>query len=847
MQKLWLFTLILLIAAGLRLHNLDAQSVWFDEGWSAYAAAQPSPVAAALADATNPPLYYLLIYLTATFTGTSVFALRWLSFALGMVAVALSIQLGRQAGGRAGVWAGIAAAVSLPMVWASQEMRMYTLLAVLVGVMIWAWERVRTAPTRRAWVVLALAEIAILYAHNTGPVIVLAVNLLTVGAWIVYCQPSILRWVAVQAAVVIVWLPYFVTRFLNVAGANAVLIRRTRPSLETWAGLWLAPWEAVTDAPLLIIGLTAGALLLLIPALADACGRWRLAYLLITILGMLAALAVLGNPFHGRYLIAIMPILAALVGGGMGRMRRPLAVVALVYLLVIFGIGYRWLYSPAYRHDDARAMVAHYAATLGADDTVLAWSYADRYDLAYYWERLGVAAARVTLPEGATQAEIVPLLPQSGDVSLNVWYTQRADYRGMADCLLAHGTPTPPEHHQVNGMATRTYRAPALLPPEERPVRATFTIADVLATGTLPGTFQANQAVCLPVTVRLTAPTPDELQAAITLTNAQGIEIISVSSVFATPNGRTSTDGTLGDTLTAYPVLRLPPGTPPGVYDVRLRLFDSVMLSGYDLLRAGAPVGKDADIGQWTIQAGARWPGTAQALTLTQVTPNTTAANNGDTLTFELTWHGTDTIDQLPGGLLRATDGSWRVSVPPSVTTFDNRTIEWRQAQLPLDAAPGETILTVEGWGEVGRVQVNTLPVLDEQPPSTPVTGAVFPGVGEIVGYNWLGPTEAGYALDLIWQAGASAPPDRDYTVFVQFLNGQGELIGQSDAPPAGGVRPTTGWRAGEFIVDRHVVRLNSASLPEPMQIIAGLYDREGRVLLTDGGDAAILPQPNRR
>ena len=46
--------LTLLFAGALRLHRIGAQSLWFDEGWSAWAAIQPVLAQALLADTTNP-------------------------------------------------------------------------------------------------------------------------------------------------------------------------------------------------------------------------------------------------------------------------------------------------------------------------------------------------------------------------------------------------------------------------------------------------------------------------------------------------------------------------------------------------------------------------------------------------------------------------------------------------------------------------------------------------------------------------------------------------------------------------------------------------------------------------
>ncbi|MFN8451046.1 MAG: glycosyltransferase family 39 protein [Anaerolineae bacterium] len=141
--------LILLLATAVRLWGIQAQSIWFDEGWSAYAAAQPTPIDAWRADATNPPLYYVLINLAARGFGTSELALRYLSLLLGVLAIPLVYQLARRlAGERAGVYAALLAAASAPLWWAAQEARMYTLLALLILICALAWQRILTS--RRA-------------------------------------------------------------------------------------------------------------------------------------------------------------------------------------------------------------------------------------------------------------------------------------------------------------------------------------------------------------------------------------------------------------------------------------------------------------------------------------------------------------------------------------------------------------------------------------------------------------------------------------------------------------------------------------------------------------------------
>ncbi len=187
----------------------------------------------------------------------------------------------------------------------------------------------------------------------------------------------------------------------------------------------------------------------------------------------------LGNDLHGRYLVMIVPLLLALLGVGLARLPlRWWRIAALTPFLLLFLFDLIVAQNPDYQHDDARGMVQYYADHLTAADTVIDWSYADRYDLAYYWDRLGVTAQRITLPEGSDLAAVLPLLPTSGDVSLNVWYTQRADYRGMMGCLLGNGTVDQPDSFTTYGMTTLTYHHPALdLPQLRRPTSLSPTAA----------------------------------------------------------------------------------------------------------------------------------------------------------------------------------------------------------------------------------------------------------------------------------------------------------------------------------------------------------------------------------
>jgi len=80
-------------------------------------------------------------------------------------------------------------------------------------------------------------------------------------------------------------------------------------------------------------------------------------------------------------------------------------------------------------------------------------------------------------------------------------------------------------------------------------------------------------------------------------------------------------------------------------------------------------------------------------------------------------------------------------------------------------------------------------------------------------------------SLSLHWQA--LAQPDRNYKVFVQLLNPEGQLVAQRDSQPLDGFRPTSTWRPGQDITDRYGLLLTDALPPGVYQLVVGMYDVE--------------------
>ncbi len=885
-NKVSLFVIIVLVlAAAVRFYQIQAQSIWFDEGWSAYSAIQPHLQAAIDSDKTNPPLYYIIVNIAAHGLGDSEFSLRWVSLAFGLLDIALAYQLGKQLFHvRAGIMAALLTAFSPLLWWASQEARMYTLLAMLVLLCALAWHKLipddhpaSRSPRWHWWLTLWASELALLYAHNTGPVIVLWLNAVTILAWLinfirsrrVFLKSSVsvlLIWFGGQIVVGLLWMPYFVNRFLRLSEANSAVTSTSPFTLgelgRLWQALWTGTWAMVGHEPLLIV-LSAVAFVvavLLIPW-RKANARWLVLHVAILTAGLWLALSVLGNEVHGRYLVMIAGLLLVAVAGGLFPKRKQgwlaslsisYSALSTVFFIFIFAVAVHFATTnAAYQHDDARGMVRYYADHLTANDSALMWSYADRYELAYYWDRLGVKAKRITLPEGADLDTVLPLLPKSGNVALNIWYTQRADYRGMMGCLLGDGTVNEPERFDAYGMTNLLFHAPTLHPPVLKPFDVRLSMAMITAVGEVQPA-SADRAICLPIQMTLTQPTAVDLKAAVRIENSLGWEVAHTDAIFADRIQRTSSQLPAGSVLTAYALLRLPYGAPSGDYTVHIRGYDEqAQPSGYALTVDGqtrpdvqVPLARMSGSDWAAVNRSTELPVKADLsvvntdLKLVAHNLNNITLHNGDELQMALLWSGKDAIPDLQ---LVAADGTWQTAIKaPHYADHDSITLDWRQVQIPLDAASGTANVQLPDGTVIGSVTIDAIPAIYEQPAVDTVINTDVPNIGTLVGYSVQGDMSdrrQPFTLKLVWKA--QRPSATSYTVFAQLITDDGRVLAQSDSLPANGARPTTGWRTGEYIVDEHMVNFHADATTGTASLIVGLYDAatNQRVSITPMGD----------
>ncbi|MBF8282985.1 MAG: PMT 2 protein [Anaerolineales bacterium] len=874
----WLLVALLALAAAVRMYRIQAQSVWFDEAFMIQAGQSPWP-AVLWAEPNHPPLYALFLYLVIRLCGDSVFALRWASAMIGVVVVALAAWLAQRLfNRRAALFTAFLAAFSPNLWWASQEIRMYILMAAFVLIAAEGWHAVSHArpSSPRDWLKLWVAELLLLYTQRSSPVAVLWLNAATLVAWISrrsLQRPAWRTWLVGQAGVVLLWAPWVLFYFLSVKKGRDLLPAPPPVNLTLasaiWQAFWSASWEMIGHEPVLT-GLSAllFAVALLVIPWRTAAGRWLVFHVIALATSVVAGLLLLQQSLHGRYLVLITPLLPVLIGGGLAAVARrpgggrPLSILLCAPFLATFVAGVYFVgHNPAYAHDDARGMVEYYAERLSRDDTVVAWSYAERYDLLYYWERLNVQAKLLVMTDNPDLDTFWSRLPRTGNIAVNTWYQERGDYGGMMPCVLGHGTTNLPEGFGVSGMRNELYRSPALERPSLRPLEAPFEVAQVTAVGAFPE-FTAAQALCLPVQITLTRHMDTDLKVALTVQNELGWEVARADGFFIQTDQHTSARLGSGDSLTAFPLLRLPYGAPAGEYTLILRIYDDDgSPSGYDLLSpGGAPAGKDLRLGAWRVRPGADWaqvnrstdlpipvhqPVSAHLTLVAQSADPASIATvtNGGRVPLSLLWQGTD---PLPPLTLAADDGRWRIEIPARAPdAHDAVTLDWRELRVPAETEAGNATLSLPNGAVLARYTIRSLPFLAVAPDVSVTVEQALPGVGELVGFsleNKVFDRSQPVPVTLVWRAGETTP-GTSYTVFVQLLSADGQVMAQSDALPAQGQRPTTTWRPGEYVVDAHPLIFHPEAAPGEGTLIAGMYDAstQQRLLFQTGTDAIIL------
>lgn len=844
--------LILLAAFWLRIWHLNDEPIWHDEGWSIQAIRGPFTTP----DDKTPFGYYALMHFLWRGAGESPFALRFGSVLIGMLTVAAVMRLtNRWFGKNAALAAGVMSA-TIPLLWAySQEVRAYIVIPLVAVALLWGTEKILSFQsiaislqrTKTFWLIL-IVEIAALYTHNLAvPLVAWAAGavglaLITRRNW-----RGLIAWIGGHTAVGLLYLPWMLTQSPSGTPLNTPPALGLELARDIWYGYFLPVLPQLRAAgtnpilnglaAVLVLGAIAVAIRGLIPLSQPQNKQNGLrTWLLITQVvglpilttGLLLAAHI---DFHPRYYIAAVPGTIVMLAWGISGTRwfqsHPYKtttprqfipqlwtalITSVVAIASLQSIG-KITSTPDYGHDDFRGL-AEYYATLPAKTAILLPFQTEPALQRYYAEKVGIQAQFVNIPlysDEVTAIEAINRLVEQGiqQVEFLTWYPLPADERGMYPCLLMAASSAAGQQRTFVGLMTEHYTLSQQIqmqPLQAEPRYANFQLNDAAYAS-------SDAGIC----IRTNWPiTDNQISVAARVLNPLEVEIARSDAAVMPANPFQLEDAA------AYNRMALPAGAPPTAYPLTLTVYDLQHPNGYDLIgEGGNPVGTIYQVPQ-AVQA--------RGVPFTEVVDKPILLSAIEDVTTGIPL---DITLLLPSG-----EGEANIQLGTQQQQSQRGNypqLAWLRFTVPPGHG-GETTLIVDGE-VLGTYTVHDPPRTFEKPQFEQPIGANYDGVGVLEGVT-LAQDNQQLRVSLIWKA--TATPTTAYTVFVQLVGDDGQVIAQSDRMPVEDTRPTTGWVEGEYLIDTHLLNIPE-EIPPGTQLIAGLYDAAQpnfpRLLTTEGQD----------
>jgi len=898
----WLPAAIILLAFALRIYRIQVQSIWWDEGISVHLARlDPLTILSARAGSQHPPLYYLLLQCWTKMSGYSEFGVRFFSLLSGVVLIALVYWvMGRVFDRPTALVSMLIVALNPAYVIYSQEARVYMMLPLALLLILSKLHQLARGEFRlRDWWSLALWEALSLYLHYFSVFSIICVNcFIAVLWWRRSRKVDLRRWIVSQLLVLLAFLPWGVTVVAHWEQASQKLgYRRLAEQSVTIVEFGRNIWHFFNGGKVEIIGdhlvftaLSSIMAVLFLVSLAVGLRReWQKRDLNLLVAYCCAPLLMSYAAWwwrpgsHPRYILMYaLPVmlLLARVMRVLWRAegwRRLLGTLLGVTVLAVYGIGLESAYyDQRYYKDDVRSLGEALRTEAEPEDAIIVdWN---DYAVEYYY----VGPAPILMAQGrdveSTLEDLAPVIAGRRRVFLVHNYKSIHGLRGFIPCLLELNGALA-SNRDFQGYNLRRYDdfSQTLLTPDIASVDVDFGPLRLTGVYVQPVT-SAGDALCVALRCALTESSSVEYAAAVRVVDEAGHFVGEYDLILLNEVSQTTSLWDPGEEAITYGVIPLPAGTPPLSYRVLVSFYDRQTLQGLDCFDAsGAPAGQSCEVGTITLTKsklpGGDLYGSLRALRLKSVD----GIGSDEGLVLEAYRGSGDVVvpGQKYGVVLQ-----WRAS-EDGLSDYEPRvlicqgnaiigedrsvpaggrypTTLWSAGEIVLDrrdvevspfAKDGPATLEIEIGSRrfhLANLRVKGAEHVYEVPAMGHQLGVVFGGFTELLGYD-LSPevatTEEPVLLTLYWRVVSDEPPPVAYTIFTHLLNEQGSLVGQHDGPPVWGSRPTTGWVAGEIIVDRHEMVFKDTSHTGLTRVEVGMYDPATleRVVTPSGADHVLL------
>lgn len=396
-QRLILLALVavVLLAFGVRIHLLGAQSFWNDEGNSYVQATRDlATIAENAARDIHPPLYYWLLAFWRLIGGESEFALRLLSALAGTITVAAVFAAARRLfSPTSALFAALLTALNSFSVYYAQEARMYALLALWGALSLWALIALLQRPSRRRWIAYGLINAAGLWTQYAFPFFMLAQGVIAL-MWIAVTPQRRLHRLRdftfanlLAIALYLPWLPTAIGQLTTWPNTGEpVALGEALGTIMTWLTFGITGEGAALAIPALLavfalIGLRRGwSVNLLVPVIWVSVplgiflviGLFREANLKLLLPAQIGVALWLTAGFHvltaqikelqGERAVSARAVLAARWAG---------IAAAAWMILMLWGLLPALYTEPAYQRADYRAIAARIAMLAGENDAIV--------------------------------------------------------------------------------------------------------------------------------------------------------------------------------------------------------------------------------------------------------------------------------------------------------------------------------------------------------------------------------------------------------------------------------------------------------------------------------------------
>lgn len=714
--------------------------------------------------------------------------------------------------------------------------------------------------------------------------------------------PRLLRWwIGGQGLAFLLYLPWFLVAYFQVTGYGYGRI--TTPPIpvllaQTWSAYNLgqsAYWNTVWvfwgfNTFLVVAALLVG-------------WRWRGGWLagttaflgLYLVVPMIVFVVTLQfRPFFNpRYMLVATPPLYLLLGLLLWRLARwrPLVAAATA---VALGAGFAWslnnyFFVPTYAKDDVRSVMAFLRGETTEQDMIL-WQ--TPHPFSYYYR--GTTAAVVHTTQTASSAgELTGLARGRQRIFWVTWEHNDTDPWDLVNFLLGKGS-TFVGARDFTGYRVNWYRLPSesrFSVGDLRPMEVNF--GDRLAlTGVAFGGYgdesrvTAGESLWASLSFRSVAPMEEEMKFFLHLRDRQGRVVAQTDRLLWSDGWVRTNYWKLGERALGVATVRVPPGTPPGGYDLEVGLYAEaggkplgIKGGSAPLLVGSLPVERPSPAGgdpaqlpipyrlppETGVFGPLRLLGYAAGSKGGKELPSLAAAA-GEKVPLTLFWQAERAPDRdyHPFLDILAGDGRRVAVLPAEPVDGSYPTSHWlagelvtdrRDLQVAPDLPPGDYRLHLRveeiGSAPLARLQVRETARSFAVPAFRHRVGARLGSAVQLLGYDAAGKGETGEAvavvapgaiLELVLHWQALGTTERNYTVFTHLIDGQERIWGQKDSPPQEGTSPTSGWVKGQVVSDRYRMPVQADTPPGEYRIEVGMYDPvNGARLPADGGGDRLL------